>query len=205
MKIKFSRIMAIGCALSVAFAGLTAFADVSVNTITSYDYEAANMTVTTTVSGLTDGTEVTYYVSKDAANTDIVYINQDTAASNKVEFSFTGAKTDILLANARYGSDAGINTFPTFYFNDGCNYLTSDTLQNEKDTVVWGTPVTAESEYGVAGYAFKGAIKGPAQAYGIEVGGQKLAAMGCSEAGVYVIIVEGITEADAQAAVPYIE
>lgn len=199
MKIKFSRIMAIGCALSVAFAGLTAFADVTVTTTTTYDHEPAEgvttMRVDTEVTGLTNGTEVTYYVSKDADNTDIVYINQDTAADNKVSFSFTANTADVLLANARYGSDAGLSTFPTFYFNEGSNFFestvgeTPNAVDATEDDTVWGA--TSYGDETETGYYYKAKLEGNATEYGIEADGVRYPAAGCAEDGTYIVVLQG--------------
>ena len=88
------KILAIACVLCFAFATLTAFAAPTVTTITSYDYDAAetaDMTITTTIGGLDQNGEITYYVAKE--NGDIVYIDQATAdAEGNITFTNFGLK-----------------------------------------------------------------------------------------------------------------
>ena len=197
MKIKFSRTLAIACILCLAFATLTAFADVTVTTITTYDYEAAadaDMTITTTVAGLEQDGEITYYVAKESG--DIVYIDQATAEDNKAVFTFVASKENVLAASAKNGSDKGYQ-FPTFEFNDGCNYLTQGTATVTETAGAWGV---ANPDATVGGYIFQGQVSGAATAYGvsIEIGGERveLQAMGCDANGVFAIVLQNITEAE---------
>lgn len=189
MKLKFTKTLAIACILCMTLATLTAFADVTVRTITNYDYEAAEgaeMTITTTVGGLTEDGEITYYVANDAG---IVYIDQATAADNTATFTFVAPKNEVLTATAKNGSDQGY-AFPTFEFNDGCNLITEGTAKVTK-TADWGV---YSEEY--AGYVFKGVVSGNTKAYGITITAdgeaQELAAMGCNEDGTFAIVVQNI-------------
>ena len=195
MKIKFSKTLAIACVLCLAFATLTAFAAPTVTTITSYDYEAADsaeMTITTTVAGLEQNGEITYYVAKETG--DIVYIDQATAEDNKVVFTFVAKQGDVLAATAENGSDKGY-TFPTFEFNEGCNYLTEGTATIAETEGAWGV---ANPDTTVGGYIFQGKVSGAAKAYGvaITVGGTEveLQAMGCDKDGTFAIVLQNITE-----------
>lgn len=204
MKIKFTKTLAIACVLCLALANLTAFADVT--TVTSYDLDmadTADMTVTTTVSNVTAGAEITYYVSK--ADGTIVYIDQDNATDGTVVFDFVAKKGDIFAATAKNGSDKGIE-FPEFTFQAGCNYMThgdADVTQSETN---WAKENT---EYGVTGYIFEGKIEGNVKAYGIKLTlngvEETFQAMGCNEDGVFAVVVEGITADDAATAVAYAE
>lgn len=205
MKIKFFKTLAIACVLCMTFATLTAFADVTVTTTTDYDYEAdatAMMTITTTVAGLTENGEITYYV-EDATTKNIVYIDQATAEGETAGFTFTASKEAVLAATAKHGSDKGYS-FPTFEFNDGCNYLTQGTATVTETTGNWKVE-SVEHE----GYIFQGKVSGAAKGYGItiEINGveEKLYAMGCDIDGTFAIVVQGITEAEANTAEKFAE
>ena len=211
MKLKFSKTLAIACVLCMAFATLTAFADVTVTTITNYDYTAADtaeMEITTTVAGLEKNGEITYYVE----NADgIVYIDQATAASNTAEFKFTASKGAVLAATAKNGSDQGY-VFPTFEFNDGCNYLTQGTAKVTPTPNNWGVEnkttenvVTTED----GGYIFHGKVSGAAKAYGLTItidgAPVNLQAMGCDDDGTFAIVVQNISATEAASAVAWAE
>lgn len=189
------KILAIACVLCFAFATLTAFAAPAVTTITSYDYDAvadADMTITTTISGLDQNGEITYYVAKD--NGDIVYIDQATAESTAAEFTFVAKKGDVLAATAKNGSDKGY-AFPTFEFNDGCNYLTEGTADVEK------TEANCVYVEATKTYTFQGKVSGNAKAYGVKITidgvEEELLAMGCDEDGTFAIEIQNITAAEA--------
>ncbi len=230
MKIKFARTLAIASALSVAFAGLTAFAAAAgVTTITDYDYTDTtnkNVTVTTTVTGLQPGTEVAYYVCDETTETDIVYIDQKTfpatAEGNSVVFTFSDTRSDFLRAKAKFGSNEDGATFPTFIFNDGTNYLNQDTAQATKDENNWGVPVSGEKATllgdltGVAdtALAYKGTVTGAATEYGVKivttgaVAGETadtyyFPAYGCGDDGTFVVIIEGYTPQTGDTVVAY--
>ena len=201
MKIKFSRTLAIACILCLAFATLTAFADVTVTTITNYDYEAAegaDMTITTTVAGLDQDGEITYYVAKE--NGDIVYIDQATAEDNEAVFTFVASKENVLAASAKNGSDKGY-TFPTFEFNDGCNYLTEGTADVEK------TGANCVYDEATKTYTFQGKVSGAAKAYGIKITidevEEELLAMGCDKDGTFAIEIQNITAEEAATVVGF--
>lgn len=193
---KMKKILAIACILCLTFATLTAFADVTVTTTTSYDYYAANdadMTITTKVAGLDDNGEITYYV----ANADkIVYIDQKTAATNTVDFEFVAKKGDVLTATAKNGSDKEY-TFPTFEFKDGCNLLTGTTAKVE--------PVTDNCKYDAETktYIFQGVVSGNVKAYGVTIKlagdaeATELQAMGCDENGTFAVEIQNITAEEA--------
>ena len=198
MKIKFSKTLAIACILCMAFATLTAFADVTVTTITNYDYDAAadaDMVITTTVAGLEQDGEITYYVENEDG---IVYIDQATATSNAAEFKFSASKSAVLAATAKNGSDKGY-AFPTFEFNDGCNYLTQGTATVTETPDNWGV-YSPDNE----GYIFHGKVSGAAKAYGINItingNTEELLAMGCDEDGTFAIVVQNITAEEAATA-----
>ena len=189
------KILAIACVLCFAFATLTAFAAPSVTTITSYDYDAAvdaDMTITTTIAGLDQDGEITYYVAKD--NGDIVYIDQATAESKAAEFTFVAKKGDVLAATAKNGSDKGY-AFPTFEFNDGCNYLTEGTATVVKTEANCGYDAATKT------YTFQGKISGAAKAYGVKITidgvEEELLAMGCDEDGTFAIEIQNITAEEA--------
>ncbi len=197
MKIKFSKVMAIVCAVSVAFAGLTAFAAGEVTTITTYDANNGTdveITVTSTVTGAEANKEVTYYVSKGS---EIVYINQKTADENgDTDFVFKAKQGNVLAATAKFGTDAATNAFPTFTFAEGINYLTEGTAT--ATVVSYGaqeyTPVDENGNEGTAvtGNVFKAKVSGAAVEYGIKIGDNLYPAAGCSEVdGTYMVIING--------------
>ena len=204
MKIKFTKTLAIACVLCLALANLTAFADVT--TVTSYDVDMTDdteMTVTTTVSNVAEGAEITYYVSKEDGT--IVYIDQDNAADGTVVFDFVAEKGDIFEATAKNGSDQGIE-FPEFTFQAGCNYMTHGYADVAKTEANWAKEST---DYGVTGYIFEGKIEGNVKAYGIKLTlngvEETFQAMGCNEDGAFAVVVEGITAEEAETAVAYVE
>lgn len=202
MKIKFTKTLAIACVLCLALANLTAFADVT--TVTSYDVDMTDdteMTVTTTVSNVAAGAEITYYVSKEDGT--IVYIDQDNATDGTVVFDFVAKKGDIFAATAKNGSDKGIE-FPTFTFNAGCNYMTNGPANATETEANWAKETTVD---GVTGYIFQGKVEGAVTEYGITLNlngnDETFQAMGCNEDGVFAILVEGITADEAATAVIY--
>lgn len=198
MKIKFSKVLAIVCALSVAFAGLTAFAAGEVTTITTYDANNnadVDITVTSTVTGAEANKEVTYYVN----NADgIVYINQKTADENgDTSFIFKAKQGDVIRATAKFGTDAATNAFPTFTFAEGINYLTEGTAT--ATVVSYGSqayiPVDENGTEGAevtASHSFKAKVSGAAVEYGIKIGDNLYPAAGCSEVdGTYMVVING--------------
>ena len=201
MKIKFSKVVAIGCALCVAFAGLTAFA-ATVTTKTTYDHseEVTTIEVDTEVNGVAPGSEVTYYVSD---GTNIVYINQDTATNGSVTFKFNANKGAVLAATAKYGTDdANTTNLPTFAFNEGTNFITNAPAKAEAVDGAWGVEVPAEVE-GVSAkaVAYKAVVSGNYLEYGITVDGVNYPAAGCDDDGTYMVILDNIK---ATTVVPYV-
>ncbi len=204
MKIKFSKVMATVCALSVAFAGLTAFATENqkagnVTVTTTYDaYDnnsEATMSVTATIYG-DAGSEVTYYVEK-ADDGGILYINQYTIPGSSgvgnVEAKFTTTHAGALNAVAKFGTD-GSGTFPKFKFAEGTNFLT----QGDAHVAVVGvSDITDISVEGVDlesnTKCYKAKVSGAASEYGIRVGEDYYPAVGCSEVdGTYIVILKDI-------------
>jgi len=196
MKIKFARTLAIASALSVAFAGLTAFA-ANVTTTTTYDYDTTTetkVTVTTNITGATANAEVAYYVCEEANNNNIVYIDQGTVkADGTCDFVFTDTKGKILSAIAKFGSNEATPSFPTFTFNEGTNRLTQATGMVTALTGDWGVALT-----GYDGVSFKGKVSGNVAEYGVKiitVDDQTIffPAYGCDEAtGTFVVVVDGL-------------
>ncbi len=205
MKIKFSKTLAIACILCMTFATLTAFADVTVTTTTTYDFEAAadaDMTITTTVAGLENNGEITYYVENEDG---IVYIDQTTAASKTATFTFVAATNAVLKATAKHGSDKGY-AFPTFTFKAGANYLTQGTPGVAKVPNAWGVPNAGETKItDDGGYIFQGIVSGTGAEYGVQIEGydKPFLAKGCNVDGTFVVIIDGISADDAAKAVPY--
>ena len=215
MKIKFSKTLAIACILCMTFATLTAFADVTVTTTTTYDFEAAadaDMTITTTVAGLENNGEITYYVENEDG---IVYIDQATASGKTATFSFVAATDAVLKATAKNGSDKDY-TFSTFKFAAGVNFQTNGTPTTSPVAANWAK-TTEEAglvlENGEAaltgGYVFQGQISGQVETeYGVQVVIDQVTyhfpARGCDANGVYVVVIEGIDATAAGTATPYI-
>lgn len=215
MKIKFARTLAIASALSVAFAGLTAFAAVpTVETITTYDYTSENVTVTTKIQGLAANTEVAYYVCQEADNSKIVYIDQGTFPATAADgdsdptlrFTFSDTKADFLSAIAKFGSNstAADAKFPTFYFNEGTNVLTEDTGSNTALKSNWGIsvevePTGTETNAQTISNVFKGVVSGNVKEYGVIYTpdgstNYRFPALGCADDGTYVVVLEGVTD-----------
>lgn len=197
MRVKLSKLLPAVLAICIVFVGFTAFAaDATVVTTTNYDYATNNdgndgipanatMTVTTTVTEVEEGTEVTYLVSDGTASSNIVYINQATAdAEDKVEFAFTADQGRLFSCTAKYGSNANL-TMPTFQFNHGVNYMSNGSALVTKDTNVWGEDLGN-------GKVFLGKVSGDVSVYGVEIGGVEYPAMGCDEEGNFAILIEGI-------------
>lgn len=217
MKIKFSKTLAIACVLCMAFATLTAFADVTVVTTTDYDFDLHNdedntidMTVTTTVTGLADNGEITYYVENDG---EIVFIDQKTADNNKAVFVFKAAYGDVINAVAKNGSDKGYTGFQNFTFGEGCNYLSNDGKSITKTPGNWGVENTyADADEVIAdGYVFHGVVRGPVTEYGVKIklDGDteytELPAKGCDINGTFAIVLQDITETELATVEEYVK
>lgn len=197
MKIKFSKVMAIVCAVSVAFAGLTAFAAApgTVVTTTNYDTFAAegtSVSVETDIYG-DPNAEITYYVEDSEG---IVYINQKTAnGEGFTDFTFTSTHGRVLSAIAKFGTD-GTAKFPTFTFVEGSNRLTNGTanvsLLDEDPGYAQNVAYTVDGTNGTAAYAFKAKVSGNAAEYGIMVGTEKFPAAGCLDDGTFMVVIEGV-------------
>ncbi len=232
MKIKLSKIMAAVTALGVTFAGFTAFAAPVVTTTTEYDYSATDdastedvdesnpsIKVITEVTGLTDKTaEVTYFVSDGTADSNIIYIDQQTAVDGSVTFTFSADQdrlvkqddpfTDLavgtVLSTAKLGTDSteGADVLSTsgFTFNPGCNYVSNA----ESDVIVdftTETNYTLDDGSDVVGTAYIGKVTGNPSVYGVKltVTGENetnkgkeyiLPALGCNEDGTFVVLVK---------------
>jgi len=204
MKIKLSKTLAVVLALCLTFAGFSAFA-ADVEIVTSYDYTQAadaQVSVSATINNMTEGDEVTYYVSN---GDDIVYINQETApAGGVVAFdTFTAAWNKLTASTVIFGSDAG-KSWKGFTFVPAGNYKTEGTATATKDDTAWAIEAQeAESE----GYSFTATVTGNYAEYGIKITLDdvevELPALGCSEAGSYTVYVGNISADDAATAVAY--
>ena len=206
MKIKFSKVMAIVCALSVAFAGLTAFAaEGDVTTITTYDaYNGADaeITVTSNVTGAANK-EITYYVSNGSK---IVYINQKTAdGTGATSFTFKAKQGDVLKATAKYGTDAATNAFAgtEFTFEEGVNRIengTANVTSLSTGSVTYetfddnGNAIVDKDDKAVtaSGTAYKAIVRGNVIEYGVKVGDVCYPAAGCLDDGSYMVILNGV-------------
>ena len=211
MKMKFFKTLAIACVLCMAFATLTAFADVTVVTTTTYDFEAQydddttndDMVVTTTVTGLEENGEITYYVTN---GNKIVFIDQKTAENKKAEFVFKASYGDAITAVAKNGSDKGYTGFKSFTFNEGCNYLSTDTAEVYE---LGANNGTVSSEHN--GYIFQGKVRGPVTEYGVKLklAGDteytECAAKGCDIDGTFAVVLQNITSDEAATAVLYVK
>ncbi len=210
MRVKLSKLLSAVLAICVVFAGFTAFAaPANVVTTTNYNYatnndgndaipSGATMTITTMVTGVASGTEVTYLVSKGTASDDIVYIDQATADAAGATFTFTADQGKIFAATAKYGSDdSELTGLPTFTFNHGVKYLTN-AAKGVTQGSLWGTPLEGATN----AYIYSGTVTGPVTAYGVKLAdGTELPAMDCETIdGSFVIIVEGITQTEAAGA-----
>lgn len=225
MKIKLSKIMAAVTALGVTFAGFSAMA--AITTTTSYDYtNAADVTVSvqTVVDDVAEGSEITYYVHSSTleaagVNAGILYIDQQTAGEDKkVTFNFSGVKQGDLYSSAtvaKNGSDIKDWTVDTFTFNPGANYISSAADgATHADGTAWytytgmtdGVVTDYETDTDEAGVSYKavvftGKVEGNPSEYGVKlVDGdtvKKLKALGCDEAGNFVIVLRVNDEDDA--------
>lgn len=198
MKIKLSKTLAVVLALCLTFAGFSAYAaDVTITT--SYDFTtmhedaegyneatalAAALEVNAIVSDIAEGAEVTYYVTNDS---EIVYVNQDSAEGGEVSFSFTTTWGKADGALVQFGSDAG-EEFTAFTITEADNYKTSGTA-----TVSGFTAESHNSDEG-KGWKFTAKVSGNATEYGVNVefpgeGSIDLPAMGCDEDGNFTVVV----------------
>ena len=205
MRVKLSKLLPAVLAICIVFVGFTAFA-AEVVTTTNYNYDdnyitnndgsdgipaKATMTVTTTVTGVKEGTEVTYLVSDGTASSDIVYINQDTADENGVTFTFNADQGRLFSCTAKYGSNATL-TMPTFKFNHGVNFMSNGTAN------VSGLTADSYSDGEDEGTLFLGKVGGEVVEYGIQTkDGTKFPAMGCDNAGNFAVLISGINTTDA--------
>lgn len=203
MKIKFSRVMAIVCALSVAFAGLTAFAATGDVTITTtYDaYKAGTneaVEVTAKIYGQKDS-EVTYYVEKNGTP---VYINQYTVPDTGFATSvFKTSHNGLLSAVAKFGTDGSLDhAFPEFTFAEGTNFLTQGKANAEPmgyaDMAEY-TTTDANANLANDAKAFKAEVNGAAVEYGIVIlqegkANEYFAAAGCDDEGQYIVVLNGV-------------
>ena len=209
---KTKKILVLSLVLCLAFTCLTAFAatDINVTTITSYDHDALGtdtMTVTATISGVAEGDWITYYVSNGK---DIVFIDQVTADGGSFDFDFEATKDAVIGATAKNGSNQDY-TFPKFTFAAGCNFLT----QGDANAVFADpeAPYALASTLGIEGvsanaYAFTCNLSGNATEYGVKLGEYEFQAYGCNGAATddyatYVVVIDGITEAEAATVTAY--
>ncbi len=200
MKIKLSKTLAVVLALCLTFAGFSAYA-ANVTITTSYNFTtmhedavgydeedalAAELEVNANITGIAQGTEVTYYVTKDS---EIVYVNQDSADNGTVSFDFTTTWGEANGASVQFGSDAGVDFGAPFTITPAGNYKTND------DPDVGGVDVEKYTDpaTGAEGWKFTSSVSGNANVYGVEVtfaeGKAELPAMGCDENGNFVIVV----------------
>ena len=216
MRVKLSKLLSAVLAICIVFVGFTAFADASVTVSTTYDYtqhssatdgtivdKSANITVYADVDVDAD-TEVTFLVK----GTDkIVYIDQQTAAANGASFKFTADWLDVMSANVSLGSDGGYTLPKSFKINPTVNYWTNgDIVAEDEVTYVATTDYDDEDEVfgpGKASYAFTGKTTGRATEFGVRIGDTDFRAMGCNEAGEFIVVVKNITAEDAADAVAY--
>ncbi len=207
MKIKFSKTLAIACVLCMAFATLTAFADVTVVTTTDYDFDRHNdkndtigMTVTTTVTKVADGAEITYYVENAG---EIVFIDQKTAEGGEAQFVFNAAYGDVINAVAKNGSDKGYTGFQNFTFGEGCNYLSNATAR------VYDVAQNAVYDAEKKEFTYQAKVEGPVTEYGviITVDNEEiyLPAKGCDTYGVFAVTVQNISADEAKTITGYVK
>ncbi len=217
MRVKLSKLLSAVLAICIVFVGFTAFAAESVKIVTTYDCtnddEDQLVTVTADVTGIAQNSEVTFLVANQTsgiASTDIVYINQETADADGAHFAFTDAWNKITSAYIKFGSDAGFKK-DAFQLNSTVNRWKDDEgFNNEElgeDEIITVTGSDFDSSFTGTTYAFMGKATGPVEAYGIKITidevAHKLPAMGCAEDGSFVIVVNGITEAEAATAAVY--
>lgn len=194
MKIKLSKTLAIALALCLTFGGFSAFAsaglpDVEIETSYAYDQAAdASVSVTATINNMTEGDEVTYYVSN---GDEIVYINQETApAGGTVVFdTFSAAWNKLTASTVVFGSDAG-KSWKGFTFVPAGNYKTNGTATATAGEGNWGVAGSYDS---MTGICFTATVTGNYSEYGIRVtqGNEtvELPALGCSEEGSYTVFI----------------
>jgi hypothetical protein len=216
MRVKLSKLLSAVLAICIVFVGFTAFADAPVVTVsTTYDYtqhssaqdgnivdKAGTITVYADVTGVDNDTEVTFLVN---GTSKIVYIDQQTAAANGASFKFTADWLDVKSADVSLGSDGGYTLPKAFKVNPTVNHWNNTTGS------VTAVTKTATTEYdngevfanGRASYAFTSKVSGDVTNYGITVDGTDFRAMGCADDGTFIVVVQNITEAEANTAVAY--
>lgn len=167
---KMKKIAAASLAVCVcALSGMSALADgVGIVTTTGYVYGAQDtdsFTVTSTVTGVTAGKQVTYLVwnDKTKAENTIAYIDQAEATGGSATFSFSATKEKLYPAtatiSAKFGTDDTVNAGDvqkTFALNEGVNIINSgnanvSVIKGEADTDTFYGKVSGEvAEYGFA-------------------------------------------------------
>jgi hypothetical protein len=157
---KFIKTIVSLTAASAMLLSTTAFAAVTTQTVTKYSSDAGT-TVTSTVSGLTEGSMVTYLAHKDAAVSEtgdnIVYIGQETVDSTKsakFEYTVKDINTAGTYATVKYGSNVDAitdtNTIEvgnvTVVWNGAVGTVAGDTLVGNGDTTTLTITAAANSE-----------------------------------------------------------
>lgn len=201
---KMKKIAAASLAVCVcALSGMSALADVTVATTTTYDWNNkgngnATVDVTSVVSGVVANTQVTYLVWGGNENT-IRYIDQKAANSEgKAEFGFTGKQSEIYDGTivAKFGSN-GSETVPTnFKFVEGVNRMENGTATvSTVDGYTDGTVIDVD---GVSGKAYYGRVSGKVAEYGIKVtvGGdvKYFPAAGSTADGLFCVVISDLPE-----------
>lgn len=164
---KMKKIAAASLAVCVcALSGMSALADVAVNTTTTYNYynnADSSVKVTSVVSGVTEGTQVTYLVWGNSEDS-IKYIDQKAAGTDGATFEFTAKQGDIYsdAITAKFGSNGSYTLPKNFKFNDGVNRITAG------DATV--TPVTgAQGIVAEGGKAYFATVSGEVAEYGYKI------------------------------------
>mgnify|MGYP004655914477 CR=1 FL=1 len=165
---KMKKIAAASLAVCVcALSGMSALA-ADVATTTTYDWndrdnDNATVKVTSVVSDVAEGTQVTYLVWGNSEDS-IKYIDQKAADAAGATFEFTAKQGDIYsdAITAKFGSNGSYTLPKNFKFNDGVNRITAGTA-----TV---TPVDgAQGIVAEGGKAYFATVSGEVAEYGYKI------------------------------------
>ena len=211
MRINSSKSIAALMAVCVGtLSSVTAMA-ASMVTNTTYTYDAgsnARVYVESAVSGVENGKQVTYLVSKANPTTgsDIVFIDQKKAETTSVTFAFEANQTDLYKNDysiqAKVGTDSTIvdnQTSDIHKFTEGVNYYqgngapsfategqgSDEDMQNAKK--LFGEAIDSSKEFKVVFAKLNGNASG--YEYGFkDANGNKYRAMGCGVDGLFCVV-----------------
>ena len=119
---KICRFLSVMMVFALVISSVSALADYTVSTTTTYNTASGKVDVQTTVTGLTDGSMTSYLVYEKGADLStltgdqIVYIDQNNSSTATTTFEFTMDKSDNYASSVLVG-----NNVDTLAANDGAD------------------------------------------------------------------------------------